>query len=101
MRPRILIRFVTQAAEDAVTFDSDPVAMAAAAHGGDVDAVANLTRAYAAIAVGWAGAVSATEFRPLDRPKLKQRVGRRPIKQANPLVIDDNFGRSESVGLGG
>ena len=45
------MRFVTQAAEDAVTFDGDPVAMASAAQGGDKDAVANLTRAYAAIAV--------------------------------------------------
>jgi hypothetical protein len=45
------MEFVTQAAEDAVTFDGDPVALASAARGGDKDAVANIVRAYGAIAV--------------------------------------------------
>ena len=45
------MQFVTQAAEDAVNFDGDAVAMGSAARDGDKDAVADLTRAYAAIAV--------------------------------------------------
>jgi hypothetical protein len=45
------MEFLIQAAEDAVTFDSDAVALASAARGGDKDAAANLVRAYAAIAV--------------------------------------------------
>jgi hypothetical protein len=45
------LRFVTQAAEDAVTFDGDAAAIASRAREGDKDAVAELTRAYAAMAV--------------------------------------------------
>jgi hypothetical protein len=45
------MEFVTQAAEDAVNFDGDEVALASAAWSGDKDAVANLARAYTAIAV--------------------------------------------------
>jgi hypothetical protein len=45
------MEFVTRAAEDAVNFDGDAVALASAARGGDKDAVAHLARAYAAIAV--------------------------------------------------
>ena len=49
--PADFLRFVTQAAEDAVNFDGDAVAMASRARDGDEEAVAELTRAYAAIAV--------------------------------------------------
>jgi hypothetical protein len=49
--PAEFMEFVTQAAEDAVNFDGDEVALASAARSGDKDAVADLTRAYAAIAV--------------------------------------------------
>jgi hypothetical protein len=49
--PAEFMEFVTQAAEDAVNFDGDEVALASAARGGDKDAAANLVRAYAAIAV--------------------------------------------------
>jgi hypothetical protein len=45
------IESVTQAAEDAVNFDGDAVAFASSARGGDKEAVADLVRAYAAIAV--------------------------------------------------
>jgi hypothetical protein len=47
------LRFVTQAAEDAVTFDGDAAAIASRAREGDKDAVAELTRAYAAMAVAF------------------------------------------------
>jgi hypothetical protein len=49
--PADFLQFVTKAAEDAVNFDGDAVAMAARARDGDRDAVEELTRAYAAIAV--------------------------------------------------
>jgi hypothetical protein len=49
--PADFIQFVTKAAQDAVNFDGDAVAVASAARDGDKDAVAELTRAYAAIAV--------------------------------------------------
>jgi hypothetical protein len=49
--PADFVHFVTQAAEDAVNFDGDVVAIASAARAGDKDAIAELTRAYAAIAV--------------------------------------------------
>ena len=49
--PADFLQFVTQAAEDAVNFDGDAVAMAARAQDGDRDAAEELTRAYAAIAV--------------------------------------------------
>jgi hypothetical protein len=45
------IESVIQAAEDAVNFDGDAVALASSARGGDKEAVADLVRAYAAIAV--------------------------------------------------
>jgi hypothetical protein len=45
------IESVTQAAEDAVNFEGDAVALASSARGGDKEAVADLVRAYAAIAV--------------------------------------------------
>jgi hypothetical protein len=45
------LQFVTQAAEDAVSFDDDAAVMALRARQGDRDAVAKLTRAYAAVAV--------------------------------------------------
>ena len=49
--PADFLRFVTQAAEDAVNFDGDVVALASRARDGDKDAVAELIRAYAALAV--------------------------------------------------
>jgi hypothetical protein len=48
--PADFLRFITQAAEEAVTFDGDVVALASGARNGDNDAVAELIRAYAAIA---------------------------------------------------
>ena len=57
--PADFLRFVTQAAEDAVNFDGDAVAMASRARDGDEEAVAELTRAYAAIAV-----LTGTRLRP-------------------------------------
>jgi hypothetical protein len=47
---RGFLQFITQAADEAVTFDGDVVALASRARNGDNDAVAELIRAYAAIA---------------------------------------------------
>lgn len=49
--PADFLQFVTQAAEDAVTFDGDVAVIALQARDGDKRAVEELTRAYAAIAV--------------------------------------------------
>jgi hypothetical protein len=45
------MEFVTLAAENAVNFDGDAVALASAARDGDKNAVENLVRAYSALAV--------------------------------------------------
>jgi hypothetical protein len=57
------LQFVTGAAEDAATFDGDVVALAARARDGDKDAVAELMRAYAALA-----ALTGIRLRPLWLP---------------------------------
>ena len=49
--PTDFLQFVAEVAEDAVSFDGDVVAIASRARAGDKDAVAELIRAYAAIAV--------------------------------------------------
>jgi hypothetical protein len=49
--PKDLLQFVTQAAEDSVNVDGDAVTLASAALNGDKDAVEQLARAYAPIAV--------------------------------------------------
>jgi hypothetical protein len=94
------MRFVTQAAEDAVTFDGDPVAMAAAAHGGDKDAVANLTRAYAAIAV-----LMGIRLRPpwLQIPDAAQEamlVLRRLIEEGSTTIAVDLPSTIEATFMG-
>ena len=94
------MRFVTQAAEDAVTFDGDPVAIASAAQGGDKDAVANLTRAYAAIAV-----LMGIRLRPpwLQIPDAAQEamlVLRRLIEEGSTTIAVDLPSTIEATFMG-
>jgi hypothetical protein len=96
--PADFLQFVTKAAEDAVNFDGDAVAMAARARDGDKDAVAELTRAYAAIAV-----LTSIRLRPpwLPVPDAAQEamlVLRRLIEDGSttiaaglPLAIGESF----------
>jgi len=83
------MQFVTQAAEDAVNFDGDAVAIASAARGGDKDAAANLTRAYAAIAL-----LTGIRLRPpwLQVPDAAQEallVLRRLIEEGSTTIATD------------
>jgi hypothetical protein len=94
------MEFVTEAAEDAVTFDGDAVALASAARGGDKDAVVNIVRAYAAIAV-----LTGVRLRPpwLPIPDAGQEamlVLRRLIEDGSttiavdlPLAIEATFAK--------
>jgi hypothetical protein len=61
--PTEFLRFVTEAAEDAVKFDGDEVQLTHRARSGDEIAVAELSNAYRAIAV-----LTALRLRPLWLP---------------------------------
>jgi hypothetical protein len=96
--PKDFLQFVTQAAEDAVNFDGDAVTLASAARNGDKDAIEQLTRAYAAIAV-----LTGVRLRPrwLPIPDAAQEamlVLRRLIENGSttiaaglPLAIGESF----------
>jgi hypothetical protein len=80
------LQFVTQAVEDAVTFDGDAATIASRAREGDKDAVTELTRAYAAIAV-----LSGIRLRPswLPMPDAAQEamlVLRRFIQEGSTAI---------------
>ena len=83
------MEFVTRAAEDAVNFSGDAVALASAARQGDEDAVANLTHAFAAIAV-----LTGIRLRPpwLPAPDAGQEamlVLRRLIEDGSSTIVVD------------
>jgi len=96
--PKDFLQFVTQAAEDAVTFDGDAVTLASAALNGDKDAVEQLTRAYVAIAV-----LTGVRLRPrcLPIPDAGQEAmlvlhrlienGSTTIAAGLPLAIGESF----------
>lgn len=79
------LQFVTQAVEDAVTFDGDAATMASRAREGDKDAVTELTRAYATI-----GVLSGIRLRPSWLPRLIQE-GPTAIAVELPAAIEATF----------
>jgi hypothetical protein len=84
--PADFLQFVTQAAEDAVTFDGDAVALASRARDGEEEAVVELIRAHAAIAV-----LTGIRMRPLwlpmpDAAQEAMLVLRRLIEDGSTII---------------
>jgi hypothetical protein len=99
-KPPEFRQFVSEASQEAVDFDGDEVGLAARARNGDETAVAELMRAYAALAVltalrlqpTWLPASDAAQEAMIALQRLIE-AGSTTIAVELPSVIQTTFGR--------